>query len=428
MHPPGPLLAASLSEFRALQEVLGQDSLRCLGQMSEEVKRWNQESGRDCLYATYLIKKAIRAVMGQVDGIAFALRQSVLDSATEMRLALTKEERAMLSERRFDRATGVILDQPKYLYTLRSTLKALEYFPRLCGSSYQLNTKGVEWRSFDRLNTVRNGITHPHSLDDLSPSNARYVLAPTFLWFSQEMQRLIADCAHSMGVRLVTGDLNADYFASYDEDADTLERSFSPEDDQLIDSDLSRVLQLAEAMFSRTSSENSWAIRELESRERCLLAPDGQTDARNAVRTLFSAIEARTFMALRMLTAARQLGDIAWSAADAATLARSKPIEERYVGALTLWSRFLGHDRCPTTSGEIWEAFRSTREFRDRITHPKSVTAFRFTESEFDLLMATLTYFRESSDALLVNPDKFKSLSSNTRRAEPAAAVPIGSS
>jgi hypothetical protein len=174
-------------------------------------------------------------------------------------------------------------------------------------------------------------------------------------------------------------------------------------------------------MFSRTSSENHWAIQELESKERCLQTPDGQTDARNAVRILFSAIEARTFMALRMLNAAMKLGDITWSAGDAATIARSQPIEERYVGALTLWSRFLGHDRCPPTSGELWDAFRSARDFRDRITHPKSVAAFRFTEAEFDLLMATLAYFRESTDALTVDPDKWTTLPSNRSRAKEGA-------
>jgi SEC-C motif len=418
MKLPGLLMAATLSELHALHDFLGQDAVLCLGQWSEEVKRWRRESGRDCHYASYLIKKAIRAVMGQVDGVAFALRQSVLDSATEMGLMLTEEERATLSERRFDRETGAILDQPKYLYTLKSTLRAFEYFPRLCGSSYQLNTKGVAWRSFDRLNTVRNGITHPHNLDEFSTINASHVLTPTFLWFSQEGSRLMFDAGRCMGIDLVAGDLSVDYFAGYDEDAHPLKKIGRPEDDQLIDSDLSRIWKLAQVMFAHTSRENQWAVRELGSKERCVSTPEGQVDARNAVRTLFAAIETRTFMALRMLKAARQLEDITASDEEAAMIAKSKPVEERYAGALTLWSRFFGHDQCPSISGELWEAFREAREFRDRITHPKSVATCLFTPVEYDLLMSTLSYFEDSSKALTYNSEKWTELPSNKRHAK----------
>jgi hypothetical protein len=418
MNSPGLQMAATLSELRALHDFLGQDAVLCLGQWSEEVKRWRQEGGRDCFYASYLIKKAIRAVMGQVDGVAFALRQCVLDAASEMGMALTEEERATLSERRFDRDTGATLDQPKYLYTLKSTLRAFEYFPRLCGSSYQLDTKGVAWRAFDRLNTVRNGITHPHNLDEFSTINASHVLAPTFLWFSQEGSRLMADCGRCMGIALVTGDLSVDYFAGYDEDEHSLQNIFRPEDDQLIDSDLSRIWQLAQMMFAHISRENQWAVQEVGDKERCLSTPEGQADARNAVRTLFSAIETRTFMALRMLKAARQLGDIPWSDEETAMIAKSKPVEERYAGALTLWSRFFGHDQCPSISGDLWEAFRDAREFRDRITHPKSVATCLFTQVEYDLLMSTLSYFEESSEVLTDNPGKLTELPSNKRHAK----------
>src|ERR1700676_1969162 len=203
MGLPGPLMAESFLKLRAMNDCLTRDTHRCMAQISNELKRPGPRDNRDYLYASYIIKKAIRAFFGQVDGLAYTLRKAVLDCAEEMGLALSVEERALLSERRYDEATNSILRRPKYLFTKKSTLRAFEYFPRLFGSSYELNVRGVEWRSFERLVEVRNGLTHPHCLDDLSPANASHALVPTFLWFSQTTGNLIFDCARSVGIQLV---------------------------------------------------------------------------------------------------------------------------------------------------------------------------------------------------------------------------------
>jgi hypothetical protein len=138
---------------------------------------------------------------------------------------------------------------------------------------------------------------------------------------------------------------------------------------------------------------------------------------------LFSAVEARTFMTVRMLRAAHQLGDVHLSAEDRAAIAKSKPVEERYAGALALWSRYLGRGSRPEVSGPIWNKFRAARHLRDRITHPKGVTAFQFNLDELELLRAALSYFGDSTTAIFLDGDIWTSLGSNKRQAEGAAAA-----
>jgi hypothetical protein len=418
MRSPGPVLAASLSELRTISECLQRDTLRCMGQLAEELKQLHLIEGeRDYTYASYLIKKAIRAFVSQVDGVAFALRQAVLDCADEMGLSLTVEVSAILSEKKYDKATNSILDGTKHLYTIKSTLLAFQYFPQLFGSSYKLDASGVEWRSFERLVKVRNSITHPRCLDDLGSFNANLILTPTLLWFSQEVELIVFDCARSIGIMRSPIRDKIDYFATYDEHADPLRRVFRSEDDRIIDADLSRLLQFADVVFSRTSDEVTRALKEVNCEERWFLTPDGQADARNAVRTLFSAVEARVFVAQRVLKAANKLRYISLSAEDFASIARNKPVEERFAGTLALWSRSFGRDYQPQMAGVSWEKFSEARDLRDRITHPKTPIAFRFEIEEVNLLIAALSYFSDSTDALIVDGTKWAALRSNIGQA-----------
>jgi hypothetical protein len=404
----GSLLQASLSAITDINALLSQDYNLSLDQFAGDLKLV-QASGTPTEETAYFIRKAIRAFVGQVDGVSFAIRRAVLASAAEVGLALTVRERAALSERRYERATDAISEKNALLNTPDSLKLALRYFPRLFGSTYALDSSGVAWRAFNRLVDVRNGFTHPKGFDDFSPVNALFVLQPTFMWFFHQMQLLYADCAPRIGISISLVAPMDDPFAEYDEAAHPWLTVFSEEDYRTIAANPSQSLELAKRMLAVAHSEEHRAFGELNRKDYSVLTPRGQSDARNAVRTLFSTVEAVMFTAQRFIEAAAARGAIHLSDDDRSSFTDGE-LEDRFVASLELWSREFGNSYRLKTSGEGWKNFRGARALRNRLTHPKEVASLHIGLNELNYILAALHYYKEAHEALRVDPEKLVAL------------------
>jgi hypothetical protein len=410
-RPIGPKVRASFLGIHRLNEILAYDSGHSLDQFAAELPRIAAAlaaGGEVPPETAYLIKKTVRAFLGQVDGLAFALRDAVRSCADEVGLPLTTKERAKLREKKYDAASDTITGQPALLNTPDSLKLALRYFPKLFGSSYELRTDGVAWRAFKRLVRTRNGFTHSATLNDISPVNAVPVLKPTLLWFFQQMQLLYADIAPRLGIVLKpTAAYMDDPFLGFNEDEHPWVAPFTDDDHTAIASNSSQTLEYAKRLLAHAHDDTHRALAEIKLIGRPThLSPASQMNVRNAVRTLFSNVEAVIFTAKRFVEASASRGEVALSLADRERLVDGE-VEDRFAGALTLWSREFGEGRVPRTSGEAWKHFRGARFLRNRLTHPKSADRLTVGLKEVNQLLAALTYFQQAFDLLHLNPDRW---------------------
>jgi hypothetical protein len=385
--PISSKLQASFAAITAINDILSKDTHECIMQLGPEVKRY-QADGTVTDDTRYLLRKTIRTFMTQVDGIAFALRDAVLAHAKSAGLTLTNKERAELRERKYDASTDSITDEQDLLNTPDGLKLALRSFPKLFGSTYSLDTNGVAWRMFARLSKVRNRITHPRSLEQFAPINAGPVLIQCIFWFLRQTELCYLDIAPRIGVQLKSITITPDPFIGFNEKEHPLATIYTKEHDRIIAADPSKSLEYVSLLLDQCNSDRSRALDEVKEKGKLLLSPAHQGAVRNAVRTIFANIEAITFNAQGFLEAAESRGDIRFTEADRALFVTGE-LEDRFAGALTLWSREFGDGRVWLTSGEAWKNFRGARFLRNRLTHPKSAETLRRRQE------ITLTY-RES--------------------------------
>ena len=399
----GRKLRDSFSSITAINTVLHNDTLRCLNQLGTELQPINA-CGEISNHTRYLLKKTVRVFVGQVDGLAYVLRQAVVESADETGLALTNRQRAELCERRYDKTSDVITDKPAFLNTLDALKLALRYFPRLFGSPYTLDTNGVAWRALKRLVDVRNGMMHPASLNEMSPANAVPVLAQTITWFFYEISRMYADIAPRIGVKLQSIAPIADPFAGYDERAHQCAAPFSDQDHEAIAANRSQSLKYAEAFLDHCHDERRRAIEEVgRHRGRHILTADYQSDVRNALCMVFATVEAMIFVAKRFVVAAETRNEITLSPGDHDALENGE-VEDRLASAMTLWSREFGNGQLWETTGEAWKSFRGARFRRNQLAHPKSIEKLRITVADLTYLSASLSYYSRALGSMHLGP------------------------
>jgi hypothetical protein len=403
--PISSKLQASFGAITSINEVLRIDTEECLKQLASEVLRF-KANGSVTDDTRYILRKTIRTFMTHVDGIAFAFRDAVLTNADDVGLVLTKRERAGLRERKYDASADKITDERDPLSTPEGLKLALRYFPKLFGSTYVLDTSGVAWRMFLRLSKVRNRITHPRSLEQFAPVNAGPVLIQCLFWFFRQTELCYLDIAPRIGVQLRSVTITPDPFIGFNEKEHPLMSIYTKEHERIIAADPSKSLEYVSRLLDHSESDRSRALDEVKLKSKPLLSPTHQGAIRNAVRTIFANTEAITYAAQRFLEAAESRGDIQLTEGDHALFVVGE-LEDKFAGALTLWSREFGDGRVWLTSGEAWKNFRGARFLRNRLTHPKSVRTLRVGLPELNLLLAALTYYGQALSFMTLNRERW---------------------
>ncbi len=416
-HTPRAQLQQSFQEISKLNHILGKDTMRSFSAMKDVVLRFDAGEKSKSLGgdACFLIKTTIRAFLGQVDGLGYALRRAVLSSAEDAGLVLTQKERAKLSEKRYDSKTNTLTDKRALLNTPESIKVGFEYFPRLVGTTFNLDTSGDGWRGFKRLVRVRNGFTHPKTIEDLSVTNSGQALQPTLAWFSSQAQNLVIECGRAMGVSLASAGVLDAKALKYRESEHPWVTIFRDEDYELIAADAGRALEYIKTMLRLSSEDTLRALTLMTRKDFPMFSYEWEYATRMAVRTMFSDVEAITAAAQFFTDAAARRGDI--PVHGLLDKSDGDEIEDKFATALTRFSAEFGNETVLPTSGDSWKAFRGARFLRNRLTHPKAVGDLRVELKNFQLIHDALGYFLGAHDALFIDAEKWASLASSVGKA-----------
>jgi hypothetical protein len=402
----GPKFSLSFKNVTELNEVLAEDSLISLRQCRDAIARFNADSSTENSEAAeYYAKSTIRAFLGYVDGLGYALRRVIVKSAEEVCLELPLKKRADLMERKYDAQTDSISDKDNLLPTETSIKLAVTWFAKLFGTEFTLSTDGDEWRGFKRLVKSRNDFTHPKGLESLSARLAFAAIHPTIVWFLGQIRDLFAECSRALGYP-ASPVIYEPLERPYSEKAHPYKTIFSHQDISDIQDVEARTLEYVKLFIIKSNDEVKRCFAPISGRLLATHEAEIQYAIRNAVRTLFSVVEARTAAAAFFISAAEKRGEIILPHADASSLLEGE-IEDKLVATLRIYSREFGNDHVLPNAGPRWKNFRGARFLRDRLTHPKDIQSLRVDSKTVAMLLEAQLYFAGTWESLLLNADKW---------------------
>jgi hypothetical protein len=400
MAHPGRRFKERFREASEIDDILREDSSIALRQFHDAILRFNENQTQENLEAAeFYAKASIRAILGHIDGIGHALRRVVVKCADEAGCSIPTKKLAELMERKYDAETDSISEQPKLLSTESSIKLATTWFPKLSGAEFMLNTDGEGWRGVKRLITIRNAFTHPKELEDLFPQLAVPAIHSTVIWFLTQMRDMFAACAAKLGFPTQEPEVITLNFP-FNERAYPLTRNFSVKDTTDVQGVAARTYKYVELMIRASDRGLLRLLDQTRLGSQPLQSPSYQYSVRNAVRSLFGEVEARIGAARFFIEAAEKREEIKLSEEDRQRLSAGE-IEDKFVAALTIFSREFGNDHIPETTGESWKFFRGSRLLRDRLTHPKDALSLRV---DLKIILAALRaaqFFIDASTAAL---------------------------
>ena len=333
--------------------------------------------------------------MGFLDGLSFAMRQTVLHCAKDAGITLTPKQHAELKN--------------QYLGTLESFKLAFKLFPRLVGSDYALDVGGEEWRGLLRVAKVRNNLTHPKVLEHLAFHPALPALVPTIRWVSREILTLLNEVSRRTGLASRPVPIGVEELV-FRESESPWNPVFKDEDYRLIKSYGDRTLEYVKHMFFMLSDDTKTAMeltRGTLASHSALLSPRSQFTYRTYARTLFSEIEGAIAAARFFIDAAVDRGGVSLSGTDVAHLDEGE-IEDRLVATANLWSREFGNGYTLGTTGQGWKHLRGALAFRNRVTHPKNVESLRVDLALTETLVGAHGLFIEAwGEGFYLDPERW---------------------
>lgn len=136
----------------------------------------------------------IRTLFAHIEGITFQMKQDVLHiyeikgwRCSEGELALLKEEAYELDDK------GEVYVQMKPLQLRKNMRFAFKMFSHALGIDYELDVSSEGWSSLKESINIRNNITHPKHLDDLSISDEQLSTAKKAdIWYALSIHRLLS--------------------------------------------------------------------------------------------------------------------------------------------------------------------------------------------------------------------------------------------
>jgi len=391
---PQAFLRKSLNLLTSINEKIREDTFISLERFRHYTLAFNNGEG-DGELVEFWLKTAVRTFTAQVEGITFAMRSAVLDGADAGLLLLDNRTRAILSEKRYHKSTDTVLDKRKhYPFEMRIRF-AFEYYPRIFGSDWKLDTESDSWRGFKELIWARNKITHPELLEDLYPIEAMRLLHPSTTWFFFCVYKMLEDCGSKMGIPPKGSGNSAAPIAF---PAEAFNRSVRDPDfyEQIAEGGHS--LRLALIMLQRLSRDASkawdlWSngLQGLEGMSG--VKPLSSFGARILVRTYFSEIEGLTLSWRRVLNDAQKRSEISISD-DEQRLMEVPDVCERLANTARLFSLKLGYGRPVDTLGDGYRSFQIVLRFRNRITHPKRPEDLDVKPGTVKSILASASWFR----------------------------------
>jgi len=131
-------------------------------------------------------RELVRSTFAAIEGMIWAFRIEVASAANDLDLLLPDEERA-LEESVFQvTSNGSVFKQDRYIPLLPSFRLACRIAQRI-DKSIAIDFGGGGWRDMQGALQVRNRVTHPKSLDDLTIDEADLQLCRNALYWLAEV-------------------------------------------------------------------------------------------------------------------------------------------------------------------------------------------------------------------------------------------------
>jgi hypothetical protein len=365
-------LGKHMSTFRALNAALTADTriatekLVCLLSTQPDTKE-------DVETAAFWIRTVVRTLLAQVEGISFWMRNAVLEMADAAGLQITNRTRAELSELKYDRSSDTIIPELASKGTKETLKLAFRYFPLLFGSNWKLNTNDPGWADFLVILEERKRIAHPCRIEYFYPAHVGPHLMPGMLWFFSSTMEMMDSCLASLGLppQGKREELNPKPFRSLAIAPIDPDPGFYSKVEEYESTSLAYVNEVFRLVHADTVKSLD-ILKESVPTRSIPLPPYTAFAARNTARALLSGLEGMTAAFIFFILAAVKRHEIELTDQEN-NLLRSTNEEARAAHASTLFSRFFGYGQQARTDGDSWRALKIARNFRNRITHPRSI-------------------------------------------------------
>jgi len=182
------MLVVDWEPYKALIEILSNDLIAA----GQELNQPDLQLRRRTLF---------RAFFAQVEGETSLRKEFALLQHAERQTVFSEPELAMLREEQYVLANnGEVRVQPKFLRLTDNLGFSFKAFAKAFGSSFELEVSGSGWDAFQRSIIVRNRITHPKTLTDLTVSDsAMEDIFKAIDWYKENGLNLLRSVPESLG-------------------------------------------------------------------------------------------------------------------------------------------------------------------------------------------------------------------------------------
>lgn len=379
-------LLQALNRPLPLYRILHSDTVLAV----EELNRLSQEhvpERESSWRLSFAIKTAVRAFFSEVEGLSHAMCGAVADLGGELGVELTEKERLRILEQRRNKA-GLVVSarlEPHAVVKL-----AFQWYPRLFGTTYHLDTSSTEWREFLTLKEVRDQFTHPKELDHLTAVNGLGRVGFCLAWFAGQMMFLLAECQRAA----LGGEEEGLHPAPKIPKMQPPPKHgpfFSQEDREVVRQSPAKSIAYFSEGVMALIREVGYPMDEL--RRMNLLSPEGQYLFRNLVRTLDSNLQGMLSFVAQYIEDAESRGEIALQDEEVRLLRADGCLEEQLPAVVNLWSAKFGEGLRVETAEPRYASLKRTRNVRNRIVHPKTVSCVRVTDEAFTVVMDAVGWY-----------------------------------
>lgn len=286
-------LSRHLTALRGINLELSRDTVIAGERLKGIIEGWATGNG-DLETTAFWIRAAIKAFMAQVEGLSFWMRNATLEMAEDAGLYLTNQNRADLSELKYDKSSDTII-QELFSKGPKTTVKlAFRYFPMLFGANWKLNTNDPGWADFLEVLRWRNRVAHPTRIEYFYPAKVPANLFPAILWFHSSVLDMFEACAACVGLSSQKSRESLDLtpwrtisvpevdpgpgFYEKIEEHGSNSLAYVDEIFRLVHSDVTRALDLLSESLSKSH----------------VVTPLAAFSARNAARSIFAGLEGMT--------------------------------------------------------------------------------------------------------------------------------------
>jgi hypothetical protein len=164
---------------------LHREASALLGELAQEVQVLLVEAGPDISEVSQRRRRGlVRSIFASIEVLAYILRNMAVNNKHPEDIA--PEDRLIVSETAYDLdSNGRIVHRSLKLRTTASIRYSFAVFKRSYGTTFDLDVTGASWQAYLRAVMVRDRITHPKKLEDITISEAELMdAAGSWHWFS----------------------------------------------------------------------------------------------------------------------------------------------------------------------------------------------------------------------------------------------------